>query len=285
MSGTGLTSGGPLVSFAASMRDEARSGASLHHEDLGAGAPVVLVHGWSLSSAVFEAEAAVLAPRRRVIAPDLRGHGRSAPGPFSLADLAGDLAALLERLDVERAVLAGWSLGAQVALAALPRVRRRLAGLVLVAGTPRFTAGEGWPHGLPEQSVEVLAHRVRRDPARAVARFFEGMFVDGELDAEGRRRADALRAAIPVPDPAAARAGLDVLAREDLRASLAQVDLPVLLLHGERDPVCPAGASRAMAEAIPGARLALLPGAGHAPFLSRPGTLAEAVLSFPEAAE
>jgi pimeloyl-ACP methyl ester esterase len=254
--------------------------ATLHHEDVGAGPPVVLVHGWSLSSAAFEADAAVLARRRRVIAPDLRGHGRSAASPFSLAELAGDLAGLVDRLGLERAVLAGWSLGAQVALAALPLVRARVSRLVLVAATPRFTSGPGWPHGLPAQAVEVLAHRLRREPARAASRFFDGMFADGELDDEGRRRVQALRAAIPIPDPAAARAGLEVLAREDLRPALGAVDVPVLLVHGERDPVCPPGASRAMAEAIPGAKLALLAGAGHAPFLSRPGVLADAVLSF-----
>jgi pimeloyl-[acyl-carrier protein] methyl ester esterase len=232
-----------------------------------------------LSSAVFDAEAAILARAHRVIAPDLRGHGRSGPGPFSLADLARDLADLVDGLGLERAVIAGWSLGAQVALAALPLLRPRLSGLLLVAGTPRFTQGEGWPHGLPAQSVEVLAHRVRRDPARAVARFFEGMFAEGELDAEGRRRADAVRAAIPVPDPATVQAGLAVLAQEDLRSTLARVDLPVLLLHGDRDPICPVGASRAMSEMIPGARLAVVPGTGHAPFLSRPGALADAILT------
>ncbi len=270
------------------MADEREAGAgagpmrpaSLHHEDVGAGSPVVLLHGWSLSSRVFEADASLLARGRRVIAPDLRGHGRSGPGPFTLADLAADLAALMDRLGLERAVLAGWSLGAQVALAALPLVRPRLSSLVLVSGTPRFTQGEGWPHGLPAQSVEVLAHRVRRDPARAVARFFDGMFADGELDDAGRARARAVRAAIPLPDATAALAGLDILAREDLRPALGGVELPVLLVHGERDPVCPDGASRAMAKAIPGACLALVPGAGHAPFLSRPGALAAAVLSF-----
>jgi pimeloyl-[acyl-carrier protein] methyl ester esterase len=253
--------------------------AELHHEDLGRGPPVVLVHGWSWSSLALEGEAAALAARRRAIVPDLRGHGRSPPGAFTLADLAGDLVALLERLGLEGAVLAGWSLGAQVVLAALPRLGRRVSAAVLVDGTPRFTAGEDWPHGLPAQQVEVLAHRTRRDPARAIARFQDATFADGELDLSGRRRVEALRARVPLPDPAAAQAGLEVLAREDLRPSLGALDLPVLLLHGERDAICPPGASLAMARAIPGARAVLLPGLGHAPFLSRPGVLAEAVLS------
>ncbi len=253
---------------------------TLHYEDAGAGDPIVLVHGWAFASGVFADLAAHLARTRRVIRPDLRGHGRSAPGPFGLAELARDLAALADALGLERAVVVGWSLGAQIALAALPLLRRRLAGLVLASGTPRFTAGDGWEHGLPAQSVEVLAHRVRRDPARAVARFREGAFVPGELDAPARARVDALAAALPAPDPAAARAGLDLLAREDLRAALGAVDLPVLVVHGERDAICPAGAGRALAAAIPGARHLELPGAGHAPFLSRPDAFRGALDAF-----
>lgn len=255
---------------------------TLHREDSGAGAPIVLVHGWSLSSAAFAGELAFLARHRRAIAPDLRGHGRSsAPArPFGLADLARDLAGLFEALALERAVLLGWSLGAQVALATAPLLRGRLAGLVLVSGTPRFTEGEGWPHGQPARSVEGLALRVRRDAPRTVARFFDGMFVEGELDAAGRARAEAVRAAVPQADPGALLSGLDVLAREDLRAALPALELPVLLVHGDRDPVCPPGASRAMAAAIPRARLVELPGAGHAPFLSRPGPFRDALASF-----
>jgi pimeloyl-[acyl-carrier protein] methyl ester esterase len=252
---------------------------ALHHDDRGAGPPVVLVHGWSSSGAAFAGEAALLARSRRVIVPDLRGHGRSAPAPFTLGDLARDLAALLEALALERAVLAGWSLGAQVALAALPLVRPRVAGLVLVAPTPRFTACEGWPHGQPARSVALLAHQVRRDPARALARFDASMFAEGELDADARRRLEAARAAVPLPDAAALQDGLDVLAREDLRPALPSADVPALLLHGEEDPICPAGASRAIAGAMPRARAELLPGLGHAPFLSRPGLVARAVLA------
>ncbi len=275
--------GPALVSFAPSgMPSLAADFGTLHHEDAGAGAPVVLVHGWSLSSAAFAEEIDLLARHRRVVAPDLRGHGRSAapPAPFGLADLARDLARLLDALALEGAVLLGWSLGAQVALAAVPLVRERLAALVLVSGTPRFTADEGWPHGLPGRSVDGLAARLRRDAPRAVARFFDGMFVEGELDDAGRARASAVRAATPAPDAAALRSGLDVLASADLRGSLPALDLPVLLVHGDRDPVCPSGASRAMAAAIPGALLALLPDAGHAPFLSRPDPFRGALTSF-----
>jgi pimeloyl-[acyl-carrier protein] methyl ester esterase len=252
----------------------------LHAQDPGAGDPVVLVHGWSLSSAVFAEEARLLARTRRVIAPDLRGHGGSAPGPFTLADLAEDLGRLFSAHRLERAVLAGWSLGALAALAALPLVRGRLAGLVLVSGSPRFVAGDGWPWGAPALAVEAVARRVRRDPGAAAAWFFDSMFVEGELDPAGLARLRALRQAIPVPGREAALAGLAALVGGDLRPSLAGIDLPVLLVHGERDPICPAAASCATAAALPRARLAEIPGAGHAPFLSRPAAFRAALGAF-----
>jgi pimeloyl-[acyl-carrier protein] methyl ester esterase len=273
---------------------ERSGGGRLAYQELGAGPPVVLVHGWSLSSAVFADVAAALGRRHRVIAPDLRGHGGSDPAPFTLADLAQDLGLLLERLDLGRAALLGWSLGGQVALAALagkrrsvgperpdtPDARDRVTRLILVSSTPRFTAGDGWPHGLPAQHLAVLAHRVRRDPARTLARFFDDLLAPDERDPALRARAGAVRAGIPLPDPAAAQAGLDVLAATDLRPVLAGTSLPTLVVHGEADPICPAGAGRALAASIPGARLALLPGAGHVPFLSRPDAFAAALDPF-----
>ncbi|ACL67196.1 alpha/beta hydrolase fold protein [Anaeromyxobacter dehalogenans 2CP-1] len=259
------------------------SGVRLAYADRGAGAPLVLVHGWSLSSAAFD-DLAVRLPGRRLVTPDLRGHGGSGAAPFALEDLGRDLALLLDRLDLRGAVLAGWSLGAQAALAALPAVRARLAGLVLISGTPRFTLCDGWPHGLPAQALEVLAHRVRREPARAAARFFDGMFAPGELDPAARARTGALRAAIPSPGSAAALAGLDVLAAADLRPTLAGVGVPALVIHGTADPICPPGAGRALAAGIPGARLALLPGAGHAPHLTRPDEVAALLQAFPAGA-
>ncbi len=259
----------------------ATGGLELHYEDAGRGRPVVLVHGWSLSSAAFGDEIERLSRSGRVIAPDLRGHGRSTAGaPFGLDDLARDLSVLAGSLALEGAVLVGWSLGAQVAITAIPLLRGRVSALVLVGGTPLFTIREGWPHGLEARSVEVLARSVHRDVARAAARFFDGMFVEGELDDEGRRRAERVRAAVPPPDAAAALAGLEILERQDLRPMLAGVDVPTLVIHGDADPICPVGAARAMASAIPGARLAALAGAGHAPFLSRAFAFRDALGTF-----
>lgn len=259
---------------------------ALHYEDQGSGPPLLLLHGWSRSGADFAALAARLSPSHRVVRLDLRGHGASAPGPFTLPDLAGDLAALAETLDLGGALLVGWSLGAQVALAALPRLGDRVRRLALVGATPRFTEGDGWPHGLPARAVAALAARLERQPARTVARFLDDCFAPGELDPAARA---ALAAAgepggLPSPDLACALAGLDLLTGTDLRAALPAVTRPTLLLHGEADVIVPVGAARAMAALLPAARLVTFPATGHAPFLSRQAEVAGLLEGFAGAA-
>ncbi|WP_243688480.1 alpha/beta fold hydrolase [Geotalea toluenoxydans] len=88
-----------------------------------------------------------LADRRRLITMDLRGHGQSAPSEtVTLEAFANDLIELFTRLDLHDAILVGWSMGVQVVLQAFKGLRPRLAGLVLVGGTPRFSAAADYPH-------------------------------------------------------------------------------------------------------------------------------------------
>jgi pimeloyl-[acyl-carrier protein] methyl ester esterase len=257
------------------------SGQRLHVEEQGEGPPVLLLHGWAMSSDALAPLAERLSARHRTLRYDLRGHGRSPAAPSAtLAAHAHDLVGLMEALGLERVLAVAWSLGAQVLLRALPAARGRLRGAVLIGATPRFTLCEGWGHGLPARQVELLAQRFRRDPARTRARFLADLLAPPERERLGAERLAALDAAMPLPETAAALAGLEILATEDLRGGLAALDLPTLLLHGEADPICLPGASEAMARAIPGARRTTFPGAGHAPFLTDPDAVAEAILGF-----
>jgi pimeloyl-[acyl-carrier protein] methyl ester esterase len=251
---------------------ETSAGVNIHYEEMGEGRPLVLLHGWAGSGRLWRFQHE-LADGCRLVIPDLRGHGlSSAPAEgFGLDDLVSDIFILFERLGLSDAILLGWSLGSQVALAAFPRLQERLAGLVLVGATARFTAMDGYPHGLPANKIRGMGLRLRREFARTMGEFFRSMFAQGELTPgqEGRIGREIL-AEGRLPTPEAAHAALAILASADLRERLPAIDCPVLILHGSEDTICPPGSARFLAERLPDARLVAFAGAGHAPSLSRP---------------
>lgn len=219
----------------------------------------------------------------RVITPDLRGHGRSEPShaPVSMSRMAADLSELLEELALEKAVIVGWSMGVQVVLEAFSAIRERVAGIVLVSGTPRFTASDDYPHALPPVEARGIGVRLKRNFAGTMGDFFRGMFGEGELDHDRYQR--IVREVViggRQPAPQAVLDALRALQEADQRQCLSEIDLPVLLVHGDRDTICLPSASRYMAGKISRARLEILEGVGHAPFLSRPVEFNRMLLDF-----
>jgi pimeloyl-[acyl-carrier protein] methyl ester esterase len=245
-------------------------GRRLAWREAGAGPPLLLLHGWCFSSRVFAEAFAAFSADYRVLAPDLPGHGASDPAAdYGFAALAADLREWLAALFHDPIRLLGWSMGGQVALelaASLPS--GRVERLLLVAVTPRFCAADDWPHGLPEGQVRTLERRLRRDTLAALKDFRERMLAGEDLSPARRERIAALIG--PPPASADALAALSALRREDQRGRLAALDCPTLVQHGDLDTVTLPGAARTLAETIAGARLELLPGIAHAPFLSLP---------------
>jgi pimeloyl-[acyl-carrier protein] methyl ester esterase len=254
---------------------------AIHYEELGSGPPLVLLHGWCMSSAVWR-PLYPLADRCRLIMPDLPGHGRSPrSGEFTPESLAADLEALCRGLGLERPVLAGWSLGGMAALAAAPFLGERLAGLVLLGSTARFTTTAGYDCGRDPRELKGLEARIRRDYGGALAEFVTDMFRSGELPPlELAAVVAELASPASLPPVEVARAGLRFLATTDLRQLLASINSPSLVLHGEDDRVCPAAAGKFLTHGLPAARLVLLPETGHAPFLSRPCRVMELLADF-----
>lgn len=250
---------------------ERDDGVHIHYEDKGAGHALVLLHGWAMSGRVWGFQRD-LAGSCRVITPDLRGHGASSSSErFGLEELAGDLAALADHLELQGAVVVGWSLGAQVALKCFSSIRDRVAGLILVGGTPRFSISADYDAGLSSREIRGLEARLKRDYSRTMGEFFRRMFAPGELSREQESRiAREIVMGSRLPELAVAQAGLAILDREDLRHILPGVDRPVLLVHGEEDTICPPAAAHCMKAHLTQSRLALLPKTGHAPFLSQP---------------
>jgi pimeloyl-[acyl-carrier protein] methyl ester esterase len=247
-------------------------GRHLAWRERGFGRPLVLLHGWAMSSVVFTEAVEALAEDFRVLAPDLRGHGASAAGPgYAFADFAADLRWWLEALGINHCRLLGWSMGGQVALELCQVMTGQVDRLILVGATPRFAAGEGWEEGLPDAQVRTMARNLKRNYLKTMGSFFELMFAGEAMAAERYRQIIdlAVRAGC-LPDQEVAIAALETLRRTDQRPLLGGIGCPTLVMHGDRDLITLPGAGRYLAEKIPDARFALLPGVSHAPFLSRP---------------
>ncbi|MDR3055341.1 MAG: alpha/beta fold hydrolase [Zoogloeaceae bacterium] len=177
------------------------------------------------------------------------------------ASFAAAVEALLQKLPpVCR--LGGWSLGGMLALACAQAAPERVKGLTLTGCTPSFIQREGWEWGRPPAELKAFMGKIRQDFAAILPRF-TGSFCRGDSDANAAHW--LLQHASPMSQ-AALDAGLIWLFEADLRAGLQGVSCPVVLVHGENDPLTPVAAARWLAEHLPDATLRVIPGKAHAPF-------------------
>jgi pimeloyl-[acyl-carrier protein] methyl ester esterase len=257
---------------------------ALYHEVRGSGSrDLVLLHGWSLNLRVFDGLVRALGDSFRIISVDLPGHGGSDwdPKAATPAAQAWRVHETLARL-TERYSLLGWSLGGQVALdlaAALPGPIERLA---LIATTPRFLAAPTWRCGTPRPLLARMIHRMYADSSRAVNEFL-ALQVRGSAPRTAERALARLRGALRSDGwahPAALASGLARLRDNDLRPALPLVQVPVLVVAGQRDRIVRPVASRILARRLPQARYLEIKGAAHAPFLSHPRQFAKHLKEF-----
>lgn len=227
---------------------------------------LLLIHGFPLDHRLWEAQLRGLSAEARVVAPDLRGHGRSGltPGTATMVQHADDLAALLDHLGIGQAIVAGLSMGGYVAFAFWRRHRERVRALALLD-----TRAE----------ADSVVARAGRDAAAAKARQAGAAAIADEMlprllapaNLANPKIAGAARrmmAEQPVEGIVAALAGLRD--RADSRPILSTITVPTLVVVGEHDAITPPADAQAMAAAIPAARLVTVPGAGHLSPLENP---------------
>ncbi len=250
--------------------------------ETGEGSPLILLHGWSMSHAVFHELADLLATDYHLLIPDLPGHGGSAPlEQYSLKSLAQLLDEWLQHLGLSEVNLLGWSLGGQVAQQFAADFSSGVNRLLLMSSTPRFCCGEGWTAGLSPTELRVLRRGLQKRYLATMGDFFDLQFAGEELTPERRRQ--ILQFAVrPVglPEASDALATLDILAQEDLRPILGEIESQTCIVHGKIDQIIPVAAGNYLSESIKNSTFINLPDVGHAPFLSRPEYLARIIREF-----
>jgi pimeloyl-ACP methyl ester carboxylesterase len=249
---------------------------ALHYSEAGQGLPVVLLHGFPLTSAIWQQQQALLSDRFRVITPDLRGHGRSlAPaGGYEMESLAADVLTLLDRLAITKAAILGHSMGGYVTLALWKLAPERFRALGLIDSQAAADTEEA------RRNRFALAEKVAAEGARAAANaMIPRLFAPGFADADPA--IELVRQMILETPPATIISALHGLAaRDDATARLAGVSVPALVLTGDNDQIIPLPRAEMMVAQLPQGTLAVIEHCGHMPMLEQPAATTTALRRF-----
>lgn len=256
------------------------NGANIFYQISGQGTPMMLLHGYPLSGALFSRVRDQLGQSFQVITVDHRGYGSSeAPDvPDSIQTYAQDALAVMDQLGINRAVIGGMSMGGPIMFQMFQQAPQRFDGMVLIdtnamAANP---AEAGQEQG--------LAQMVQQGGLSAIAPVLLPIMLTGATRLSQPAQVDYLTAVMQDASPNAGIGGAIALAtRPDFSALLPQVRVPSLVLVGAEDALYPVEISRMMAQAIPGAQLTVIPGAAHAAIFEAPEQSATAILGWASA--
>jgi 3-oxoadipate enol-lactonase len=250
-------------------------GARIHWDEEGNGAPLLLIMGLGWASHAWHRSRPILSEKYRTIALDNRGVGRSeAPaGPYSIAQMASDAAAVLNVARVNTAHIFGVSMGGMIAQEFALQYPNKVRSLILgctAAGGPQAVRAE-------QDALQVLMTRGQNPDtfARAISRFI----YDAGTSPERIEEDTALRRKW-YPPADAYFAQLQAIVAWEAYSRLAQISAPTLVIHGENDRLVPPENARLIAACIPGAKLVVIPGASHIFTTDQPDLAHAAILDF-----
>jgi pimeloyl-ACP methyl ester carboxylesterase len=251
------------------------NGLEIAYERVGEGPPIVFAHGAATDARMWQPQLAGLSDEFTVVAWDEPGAGRSSnvPTDIGLADYAHYLAALIDGVGLGPAHVAGLSWGGTVVLELYRHHPELVATLILV------DTYAGWKGSLPEEEVRARVEGYRgmlAVPAGAFDPTLPGLFA-GEPPAEFVPLLDAMASDVR---PESMGAALSVMANADQRDVLPRIAVPTLLIWGEQDERSPLRVAQQFQQAIPDAKLVVLPRAGHMSNLERPEPFNDAVRGF-----
>ena len=235
------------------------------------GPAIIWSHGFLMDHTMFEPQIDALGDQYRCVTWDERGFGDTpATAPFTYWDSAEDAVALLDHLGIEHAVFAGMSQGGFVSLRAALAHPQRVAGLILIDTQAGLEA---------EENIEpyrgMLAHWLSDAPLGDVGDFVASLILGSdELAARWVPIWEARR------DGFTEHPGNCLLDRDDITDRLGEISAPALVVHGDADIAIPLERAHALADGLPNATMAVIPGGSHAANLTNPGETNQAIASF-----
>ena len=259
-------------------------GAKLWVNIQGRGRPLILVHGWTMSSKFWRRQAP-LSRSFQVVSIDLRGHGRS-DSPLrghSIPRYARDIREVITALDLKQAVLMGWSMGGAVALEYWQQYNAdRIAAISLVETAPAPMSSAPWNthryKGCGQKSVKTDLNTMETDRNTYALRFINAMFLSGEAPSHALKwmKSEHLRTSNH-----AASAIYQDYAQRDYTGILPSTTVPALVLYGRSRHMCYGSSTgRFVAGSIPSSHFVILEKSGHMPFYEEADTFNSEVEHF-----
>jgi pimeloyl-ACP methyl ester carboxylesterase len=239
--------------------------------------PVVFIHGFPFSHAMWDGQIDALSATYRCVAHDVRGLGQSDPADhqYTIEGHVDDLLGLLDRLGLDRVVCVGLSMGGYITLRALERAQERFLGAVLCDTRSEADTDEG--------KIRRFAgiRTVKSEGSRLFAdTFVRAVFAPSSFETRPEAVAK-IHGIISRTTPLSIAGTLLALAsRTDTTASLTRITVPTMIIVGEEDTLTPPACSQAMHERIRGSELRIIPGAGHMTNLENPAAFNGALASF-----
>jgi 3-oxoadipate enol-lactonase len=252
-------------------------GIEIAYDEVGSGTPVVLLHGYPFNRSMWSEQMEALTSRHRVIAPDLRGHGESSvgAGPATMEEMARDVSALMERLDISRAAVCGLSMGGYVALALYRMFPLRARALVLADTRPGEDSEEG------RANREAQAEKALNEGMAGIADAMLPKLLSTKTVAKNPAVVARVREMMVKTKPEGAAAALRGMAqRRDQTLFLSRIVAPALILVGRDDAITPVAESELIHREIGGSRFKIIEDAGHVSNIEQPEAFNETLAKF-----
>ena len=260
---------------------------NIFYEDLGEGKPVVFIHGWPVSHAMWEYQ---ITPLReaglRCIAYDRRGFGKSdqSLSSYDYNTLAGDLKDLLDELDLKDVTLVGFSMGGGEVVRYCSKYNcERVSKIILVSSIiPYMLKTQDNPEGVPLEMFEQFEEKIRDDRHAFLQTFFKSFFGDSFI--KHPVSGATLDYSFSLASSASQKATIDCMtafSQTDFRKELSSIKIPALVIHGDADKTVPIKISSDQAALmLPNVQYKVYEGAPHGLFITDKVALTNDILSF-----
>ena len=245
--------------------------------------PLVLLHGWGVNAAIWNAIIPELESEFELHIIDLPGYGNSNATDQAMS--LSEVTDIILREAPAQAVWVGWSLGGTIALHAALTHPERIRKLQLISTTPRFVAGSDWEFGVQKEAFDKLAASFQGDYAKALQSFLRLQLYKADRAEQriARQMAKNLTSQLVahyIPSVTVLQNGLAILAQTDLRGQLSRLTVDTQIIAGKTDPLVPIEASQFLSENLNSLHSLIEMETGHIPFLESPKGYIEALIRF-----